>query len=56
VSCDERVVLSALPGLPRIERGDALGPLLCEALRRAAIEPRAGDVLVVTSKVICMQK
>jgi coenzyme F420-0:L-glutamate ligase/coenzyme F420-1:gamma-L-glutamate ligase len=53
IACAERLELIALPGIPIIEPGDDLGTLLCDALQRAAIEPRSGrDVLVVCSKVV----
>ncbi len=37
-------------GLPIIKPGDDLAALFCEALQ--ALAPRAGDVLVVTSKIV----
>ncbi len=42
----------ALPGLPLVQPGDDLARLILEALDRAAITLRAGDALVVTSKIV----
>jgi coenzyme F420-0:L-glutamate ligase/coenzyme F420-1:gamma-L-glutamate ligase len=39
-----------VPGLPEIEPGDDLPALLVEAL--SPLAPRAGDILVVTHKVV----
>lgn len=44
-----RVELSALGGIPRIESGDPLLDILCEAAKAASIQD--GDVLAVTSKL-----
>lgn len=46
------LTLSALAGLPLVKPGDDLGALLIVALRRAQIEPRDKDVLVVAQKVV----
>jgi len=46
------IELIALTGLPRIAPGDALGPLLVEAINRDAGGLRAGDVLVVCQKIV----
>jgi coenzyme F420-0:L-glutamate ligase/coenzyme F420-1:gamma-L-glutamate ligase len=42
----------ALPGLPLVGAGDDLAAILAEGLRRAGVELRDGDVLVVVSKVV----
>lgn len=47
-----RLTLTALPGLPMIEPGDDLGALIAAGLRRAEIELRAGDVIVVAQKIV----
>lgn len=52
ISCDERLELHALPGLPMIEEGDDLAALISAGLTRAAITLRDGDILAVTSKVL----
>lgn len=52
VRCDEALQLRALPGMPIVQVGDDLAGLIVDGLRRAEIEPRAGDVLVVTSKIV----
>jgi coenzyme F420-0:L-glutamate ligase/coenzyme F420-1:gamma-L-glutamate ligase len=41
-----------IPGLPEVRRGDDLGTLLTEALRKAGLAVQAGDILVVTQKVV----
>lgn len=46
------ITLHPIRGLPAIRRGDDLAALLCEALRANALEPLAGDVLVVCQKVV----
>jgi len=52
VRCADVMQLRALPGMPIVEVGDDLARLIVDALARAAIEPLAGDVLVVTSKIV----
>jgi coenzyme F420-0:L-glutamate ligase/coenzyme F420-1:gamma-L-glutamate ligase len=51
VACASTLSLTALPGIPRVRPGDDLGQLIGDALLRAELQPRAGDVLVVTSKL-----
>lgn len=46
------ITYTALPDIPLIEPGDDLASIIAAALRRAAIEPRAGDVLVVAQKAV----
>lgn len=41
-----------VPGLPEIHPGDDLAALLADALARAGLGPLAGDILVVTHKVV----
>lgn len=48
----ETLVLTALPGIPLVEPGDDLARLILEALARAGLTLRDGDVLAVTSKVV----
>lgn len=52
VSCDDRLTLQALPGLPLIARGDDLAALISAGLLRAGITLRDGDILAVTSKIL----
>src|SRR5262245_41838927 len=52
VWCASELTFRAVAGLPRIEPGDDLGQLLCDALERAQLRPAACDVLVITSKVV----
>jgi coenzyme F420-0:L-glutamate ligase / coenzyme F420-1:gamma-L-glutamate ligase len=47
-----RLELIGLPGLPLINAGDALSPLLDAALRAANLSLQAGDVLVLAQKII----
>ncbi|MFQ5947453.1 MAG: coenzyme F420-0:L-glutamate ligase [Acidimicrobiia bacterium] len=46
------VEIHPLLGIPEVSAGDNLAALLVEALRRSGLEPRPGDVLVVTHKVV----
>jgi coenzyme F420-0:L-glutamate ligase/coenzyme F420-1:gamma-L-glutamate ligase len=46
------LALYALPGLPLIQPGDDLASLIAAALARAERELQAGDVLVITSKIV----
>ena len=52
VGCAPRLELLALPGLPILQPGDDLAGLLAAALTRAELTVRAGDVLVVASKLV----
>ncbi len=49
---DPRVALYALPGIPDVQAGDALVPLILAALHRAALALQDGDVIVVTQKIV----
>lgn len=42
----------AVEGLPEVQEGDDLGALIVEAMRAQGTPPAAGDVLVVTQKVV----
>lgn len=44
--------IQSVPGLPEVQPGDDLAFLIEEALRRAHLTLRAGDVLVVAQKII----
>jgi coenzyme F420-0:L-glutamate ligase/coenzyme F420-1:gamma-L-glutamate ligase len=53
IHCAERLVLSALTGIPIVEPGQDVPALICAALERCGISPATGrDVVVVTSKVL----
>jgi coenzyme F420-0:L-glutamate ligase/coenzyme F420-1:gamma-L-glutamate ligase len=53
IRCAERLVLTALQGIPLVEPGDDLGALLCAAIEReGAVLETGRDVVVVTSKVV----
>jgi coenzyme F420-0:L-glutamate ligase / coenzyme F420-1:gamma-L-glutamate ligase len=46
------LTLAALPGIPTIRPGDDLASILGDAIDAAGLEPRSGDVLVVTHKIV----
>jgi coenzyme F420-0:L-glutamate ligase/coenzyme F420-1:gamma-L-glutamate ligase len=48
----QRLLLTALPGLPLIQPGDDLMPLLLQGLCAARLRLRDGDVLVVAQKIV----
>lgn len=47
-----QVALYALPGLPDVQAGDDLARLILDALPRAGLALQAGDVVVVTQKIV----
>ncbi len=49
---DTGVHILGIPGLPEVKPGDALGPLLLEALRRIPVQVRRGDILVLAHKIV----
>lgn len=49
---DGGVRILGIPGLPEVKPGDALGPLLVEALERIPLEVRSGDILVLAHKIV----
>ena len=46
------LTLVALPGIPSIRAGDELARILGDAIEATGLEPRPGDVLVVTHKIV----
>jgi coenzyme F420-0:L-glutamate ligase / coenzyme F420-1:gamma-L-glutamate ligase len=52
IACAPRLVLTALPGIPIVRQGDDLTAHILAGLRAAEIDLEAGDVLVVTSKLL----
>lgn len=44
--------LFPLPGLPAVQSGDDLAALIIAALRTADLRPQAGDILVITQKIV----
>ncbi len=46
------IELHPLTGIGEVSPGDDLGSVLWAALERARLAPRAGDVLVVTQKIV----
>jgi coenzyme F420-0:L-glutamate ligase/coenzyme F420-1:gamma-L-glutamate ligase len=51
-TCAPRLELTALPGLPLVQPGDDLAPLVLRGLELAGLVLRDHDVLVVTSKIV----
>jgi coenzyme F420-0:L-glutamate ligase/coenzyme F420-1:gamma-L-glutamate ligase len=48
----DAVELLAVPGIPLVRRGDDLVTLIGEGLAQGGIVPRAGDVFVLTQKIV----
>lgn len=48
----EQLTITALPGIPDVQPGDALGPMLLEAVQRAGLTLQEGDVLVIAQKIV----
>ena len=46
------VSLFGVPGVPMVQPGDDLPALVVDVLSKAALVPRAGDVVVITSKIV----
>ncbi|MFI5001496.1 MAG: coenzyme F420-0:L-glutamate ligase [Reyranellales bacterium] len=46
------VEMLAVPGLPMVASGDDLAALVAAGFSRGAIQPRAGDVLVLAQKIV----
>jgi coenzyme F420-0:L-glutamate ligase / coenzyme F420-1:gamma-L-glutamate ligase len=46
------VSIYPVPGLPEIARGAALAPLIVEGVRRLGLSLEAGDVVVITQKIV----
>ena len=44
--------LIGLEGIPQIAPGDPLGQIIATAIQQSGLRPIAGDVLVVTQKVV----
>ena len=47
-----RMILTALGGIPTIQPGDDLAPLIAAAIDRAQLAPEDGDILVLAQKII----
>lgn len=47
-----QLTLTALPGIPEVERGAPLVRLLIEAVARAGLQLAQGDVLVIAQKIV----
>lgn len=52
IECDGRLEVVAVPGVPVIAAGDDLPAIAVDAIARAGVTLRDGDVVVVTSKVV----
>jgi coenzyme F420-0:L-glutamate ligase/coenzyme F420-1:gamma-L-glutamate ligase len=48
----DALTIHPVRGLPEVRPGDDLSRLLAEALRSGELEPRPGDVLIVTQKIV----
>jgi coenzyme F420-0:L-glutamate ligase / coenzyme F420-1:gamma-L-glutamate ligase len=46
------VSLVGVPGVPMVQPGDDLPALVVAVLAKAGLEPRASDVVVITSKIV----
>lgn len=46
------VTLAAIPGIAAVQPGDDIAAILADAMTAAGLEPREGDVLVVTHKIV----
>jgi coenzyme F420-0:L-glutamate ligase / coenzyme F420-1:gamma-L-glutamate ligase len=46
------LTVTALPGIPLVQRGDDLTRLVLDGMARAGLAFQAGDALVVTSKIV----
>ena len=52
MQCSSAVELLAVPGIPRIAKGDDLVALIGEGVTRGGLVPRGGDVFVLTQKIV----
>jgi coenzyme F420-0:L-glutamate ligase/coenzyme F420-1:gamma-L-glutamate ligase len=52
VSAATHLELIGVPGIPLVETGDDLASIIAGAARAAGLQLRAGDVVVVTSKIV----
>ena len=46
------LTITPLPGMPLVSPGDAIAILIIEAVQRADLHPRDGDIFVVAQKII----
>ncbi len=46
------VTLVGVPGVPMVQPGDDLPAMVVDVLAKAGLEPQAGDVVVITSKIV----
>jgi len=47
-----KVEIIPIEGLPIIAEGDDIGKLICDALERQGVQPKDGDVIVVTHVIV----
>jgi coenzyme F420-0:L-glutamate ligase/coenzyme F420-1:gamma-L-glutamate ligase len=52
VTSDSQLIITALPGLPLIRKGDDLAKLILEGLSRTEIQLQDGDLLAVAQKIV----
>lgn len=48
----DQLSMTALPGIPDIQPGDALAPLLLQSMTRAGLSFEDGDILVIAQKIV----
>jgi coenzyme F420-0:L-glutamate ligase/coenzyme F420-1:gamma-L-glutamate ligase len=48
----QQLILTTLPAIPHIQRGDDLSQLIVTALEGAAVDLRQGDLLVIAQKIV----
>lgn len=44
--------LLAVPGIPMVQSGDDLASTIAAGLKSGAMQPRAGDVVVLAQKIV----
>lgn len=47
-----QVTFTGLPGIPHVQPGDDLAALICASLQQADLALQAGDIVVITSKLV----
>jgi coenzyme F420-0:L-glutamate ligase/coenzyme F420-1:gamma-L-glutamate ligase len=52
VTTSSQLILTALPDIPLISKGDDLIKIMLDGLTRAGLELRSGDILAITQKII----
>lgn len=47
-----QVTFTGLPGIPHVQPGDDLAALICASLQQADLALQAGDIVIITSKLV----